>query len=154
MALDVCLSRGAKRRLTQRTLLQLNFSPISKVKIVPDELVELDNVGDALPPVMVAQEEIDDSECEELTEKENPGVNGEFDCTVSGSSLSFKNEMPEGVIDDYTPDTSGATLDTFIVGRRYADHEEISPGATIALLRDPQNVKDSNAIKVHFFLHL
>ena len=147
MALDVCLSRGAKRRLTQRTLLQLNFSPISKVKIVPDELVELDNVGDALPPVMVAQEEIDDSGCEELTEKENPG-------TVSSSSLSFKNEMPEGVIDDYTPDTSGATLDTFIVGRRYADHEEISPGATIALLRDPQNVKDSNAIKVHFFLHL
>ncbi|KAK4799913.1 hypothetical protein SAY86_025278 [Trapa natans] len=36
--LDTCLSRGTKRKLTQRTLLQLNFIPVPKVEVCSDEL--------------------------------------------------------------------------------------------------------------------
>ncbi|XP_072071714.1 fanconi-associated nuclease 1 homolog isoform X2 [Arachis hypogaea] len=149
--LDACLLRGTKRKLTQRTLLQLNFSPVlSKVKIVPDELVESDNPGivPLSPPETIAREEIEDSGSEELTGKESLLIDSEIDCMVSSSSFCPKNEMAELPMDDCKPDTFEATLDTFIVGRRYADREEISPGLTIALSRDPYNVKDSNAIKV------
>jgi len=55
-----------------------------------------------------------------------------------------------GLPDDAKPDdVLGATLETFIVGRRHADDpEEVCAGTAVSLLRDPQNVKDPNAVKV------
>lgn len=50
-------------------------------------------------------------------------------------------------------DFSGMILETFIVGRKFSDEKELNLGASISLERDPTNVKDSNAIKVHFFCH-
>lgn len=140
--LDVCLSRGTKRKLTQCTLLQLNFIPISKVKIVPDDLVKSDNLSNESPVLAVQDKnEIESNTCEELTE--NPGIVHKIDSTSSStSSLSLNNEI------HYKPNIFGVTLETFIVGRRYTDQEEICPDTTISLLRDPQNIKDSNAIKV------
>ena len=60
------------------------------------------------------------------------------------------------VPDDSKPvDVLGATLETFIVGRRHADNpDEICAGTAISLLRDPENVKDPNAVKVCSFFPL
>lgn len=151
MVSDVCLSRGTKRKLTQRTLLQLNFSPISKVKIVPDDLLKSDNLSNESPVLglLAVQDknEIESNTSEDVTE--NLGINHKIDSKSSStSSLSSNNEIP----DNYKPSIFGVTLETFIVGRRYTYQGEICPGTTISLLRDPQNIKDSNAIKVHLFL--
>jgi Fanconi-associated nuclease 1 len=54
------------------------------------------------------------------------------------------------IIDDKF-DIFGVKLETLIVGRRYADKEEVCVGDTVSLLRDSQNVKDPNAIKVFVF---
>lgn len=43
-------------------------------------------------------------------------------------------------------------LDTYIVGRKFCDNAKLEQGTQITLLRDTQNVKDSNAIKVFFLL--
>lgn len=74
------------------------------------------------------------------------GINFEVD----SSSLSLKNEEPKCDEDLSVDDISGVILETFIVGRRFSDEKELNLGASISLLRDPDNVKDPNAIKVYF----
>lgn len=56
-----------------------------------------------------------------------------------------ENDMQEWVDDD---DLSELSLETFIVGRRFADQTELNPQKKIILSRDPENAKDPNAIKV------
>lgn len=51
-------------------------------------------------------------------------------------------------------DMAMETLETFIVGRKFADAIELKQGAGISLLRDPKNVKDPNAIKVFIYFIL
>ncbi|XP_027350750.1 fanconi-associated nuclease 1 homolog [Abrus precatorius] len=143
--LDACLSkqRGetTKRKLTQRTLLQLNFTrPLSKPKFE-----NLSNGYNAVSPCATPRND----ECE----KELSGsreVDLDSTISISSSSLPLNNGVPELDDPDFEckDDVLGVTLETFIVGRKYTDREEICAGAAISLLRDPQNVKDPNAIKV------
>ncbi|KAK6781375.1 hypothetical protein RDI58_023559 [Solanum bulbocastanum] len=67
----------------------------------------------------------------------------------TGSLLSLsENRTPtyeEPLEDD---DNSKILLDTFIVGRKFADDTELIIGAMVMLSRDSKNVKDPNAIKV------
>ena len=58
-----------------------------------------------------------------------------------------------GMVTTTKDDLSGMILETFIVGRKFSDENELNLGASISLERDPTNVKDPNAIKVHFFCH-
>ncbi|XP_031271645.1 fanconi-associated nuclease 1 homolog [Pistacia vera] len=51
-------------------------------------------------------------------------------------------------IDLTIDDICGATLQTFIVGRRFSDEKGINLGNSISLLREPHNLKDPYAIKV------
>lgn len=154
---DVCLSRGTKRKLTQRTLLQLNFSPISKVQNFPGDSLKSDNNAvlrdcnnhvlwnsSSALPAFAAEEESENKY--EVTQ--NLDHNHKSSCKISSSSLPSKNELPKWELTNFRASIAEVTLETFIVGRRYTDHEEIHPGATISLLRDPYNVQDSNAIKV------
>lgn len=43
------------------------------------------------------------------------------------------------------------TFGTCIVGRRFHDNVDLQKGARITVVRDPDNVKDRNAIKVLYF---
>lgn len=52
-------------------------------------------------------------------------------------------------MDETVDDISGVPIDTFIVGRKFSDVKYLNLGASISLLRDPDNINDSNAIKVH-----
>lgn len=71
-----------------------------------------------------------------------------YDTSSNSPSLLPKDEMPKHDITVAMDNLSGVTLETFIVGRKFSDEEELNIGASISLLRDPDNVKDPNAIKV------
>ncbi|KAI9119507.1 hypothetical protein K1719_009383 [Acacia pycnantha] len=155
--LDVCLSRRTKRKLTQRTLLQLNFSQTSKVQNIPgdslkpENAVVLRNCNNHVPqnssnvlPALAAREE-SEKKCK-LTQ--NLDHNHDSCCKIRSSSLSPKDELPKSEPTNCRSSISGLTLETFLVGRRYTGQEEIRLGDTFSLLRDPHNAHDSNCIKV------
>ncbi|KAK2359800.1 zinc ion binding/nucleic acid binding/hydrolase [Trifolium repens] len=148
--LDSCLSEpkrsGTKRKLTQRTLLQLNFTH------APSQTLD-----------STCQENFQFTEKEEnfqFTENDSAIVTTESSCLSSDSNSNSNHidinhhDVIDDIIDDKNDiiddkfDIFGVKLETLIVGRRYADKEEVCVGDTVSLLRDSQNVKDPNAIKV------
>ena len=71
-----------------------------------------------------------------------------IDYRVDSPSLLPENKMPKYEMAETVDDICGALLKTFIVGRKFSDEVKLNCGARITLLRDPNNVKDYNAIKV------
>lgn len=74
----------------------------------------------------------------------------ELNNQVDSASLSlegrvFDDEMEASVAND---ELSNMSLETFIVGRRFADETVLNLEAKIFLLRDAKNTKDANAVKV------
>nr|XP_016499777.1 PREDICTED: fanconi-associated nuclease 1 homolog isoform X2 [Nicotiana tabacum] len=68
---------------------------------------------------------------------------------IADSPLSLSEKrMPKCVEPSEDDDNSEILLDTFIVGRRFSNDGELTVGAMIMLARDPENVRDQNAIKV------
>ncbi|KAF5465193.1 hypothetical protein F2P56_015220 [Juglans regia] len=170
--LDACLSRGTKRKLTQQTLLQSNFW--SQPKISSSELEPsgknvsgrgsdkslVHNAVPGLPDFGAAEENVismcqssrkleSDMQTHIDDSSENPvneyWINYSTDTT---QQLSPKNEVPKGDMDVTMDEICGVTLETYIVGRRFSDEKKLLLGASISLLRDPNNDKDPNAIKV------
>ncbi|CAL1366613.1 unnamed protein product [Linum trigynum] len=157
--LDVCLVQGKKRKLTQRTLLQLDFRSKSGSEIGSSESGKLNSsvvssgpfenkhllrrvfglqkpnsdegkdIDTAKPPSVVASSN-DSQAVEQICE------NDESVGQVGSSSVTDKLQM------------TLETLETFIVGRKFSDEKELNCGASITLLQDPENAKDPNAIKV------
>lgn len=126
--------------------------------LVPNAICGLENT--------VAVEEDDNNhavsplqfECMEHTSKagltKNQINHQKIDCQDELPSSSPDTEVPKPDIDFTFDGISGATLQTFIVGRRFSDEKEINLETSISLLRDPQNPKDPYAIKVHFHMYL
>ncbi|CAN0898638.1 Fanconi-associated nuclease 1 homolog [Linum grandiflorum] len=169
--LDVCLVQGKKRKLTQRTLLQLDFRRKSSSSIESSE-------SDKLGSCVVSSGSLNYTLSEKAVvglHKSNTVVEKDIDCggsvsvvdtsvdcqaveqiydsddgslLVDSSSVTVTNGInssAEAVTRDYT---SGMTLDTYIVGRKFSVEKDLNHGANISLLRDPENVKDPYAIKV------
>ncbi|XVE81179.1 hypothetical protein DITRI_Ditri15bG0042000 [Diplodiscus trichospermus] len=171
--LDRCLSRRTKRKLTQRTLLQLNFGySQSKVQVSsgePEQLLTSDfdkshcdskeNATCGFLKFSPSEEKSRD-QCRKLlhTESvkqidmagstENPVSDGRANIMVEFHAFAADNEEPRFSMDETVDSISGMAIDTFIVGRRFSDEKDVNVGASISLLRDPDNIKDSNAIKV------
>ncbi|XP_022722463.1 fanconi-associated nuclease 1 homolog isoform X1 [Durio zibethinus] len=171
--LDGCLSRGTKRKLTQRTLLQLNFGcSQSKVQISSGESEQLStsdldkspcdseqNATGGFSKTIPSEEQSHDQRrqlpCTESVIRidiagstENPISDGSVNIMDELPVLSTDNEEPRHCMDETVDSISGMPIDTFIVGRRFSDEKDVNLGASISLLRDPDNIKDSNAIKV------
>ncbi|XP_048333316.2 fanconi-associated nuclease 1 homolog isoform X2 [Ziziphus jujuba] len=167
--IDVCLLRGTKRKLTQRTLLEMKFSQKSKVQIHTPVLEPLGNslfdniVQDSIHRLSDcgASVEVNGSNLcgsvlnsKSVTETDIDGrskntVNSDrTDINVDAPSLLLKNEVPECDFAMSMDDISGTILETFIVGRRFSNEKELNPGENIILVRDPHNAKDPNAIEV------
>ncbi|KAK2991081.1 hypothetical protein RJ640_022467 [Escallonia rubra] len=165
---DACLARGAKRKLSQRTLLQLNFCSRSKVEVHSTESVDIganmvqtslenDPGGDISNICFhfgAKEDEIVPHKSPLNTtyveHKDGSGENvggGNLNSRDESSLLLPKTEMPKNDVAECVEEISGLFLATFIVGRRFADEVELSPGASVSLLRDPTNSKDHNAIK-------
>ncbi|CAL5325508.1 unnamed protein product [Camellia sinensis] len=170
MVSDTCLARGTKRKLKQRTLLQLNFCLQSKVKtrssdsdhvganVVPkgpdnilcDTIHKLDGFVDGDEKASIQCKSLLNSEsilCSDGS-VENL-INGDvINRRVGLPSLLPKNEMPKYEMAETMDDISGRVLETFIVGCKFSDDVELNHGKSITLLRNPDNIKDCNAIKV------
>lgn len=149
---DDCLTpKGGKRKLSQVTLFQLNFSR-SKAR--------LQSSGLADHPVIKSEAD------ETSTFDANGGSvyigNGSFakheECFISEVNTNDKLALPliasdtEGCKDELLDDcdVSKVVIPTLIVGRRYGSRESVDPQSRICLSRDPENVKDPNAVKVQF----
>ncbi|KAM1462965.1 hypothetical protein TB2_046946 [Malus domestica] len=162
--LDVCLSRGTKRKLTQRTLLELNFCPDSKVQARSRDLEGLGNelfhtVHDD-GSVQSVHGFSDDTLCGSLlnsmsdmqnqvnSPSRKPISKDRVSAAFDAHSLAPKNEVMDCDMTITEDDICRVILETFIVGRRFSDENELYLGASISLLRDPDNIKDRNAIKV------
>lgn len=165
--LDACLSRGTKRKLTQSTLLQLNFYSRSKVQHQSHVLKSEKNECSVGPgaglmhntvrkfPEDASCIENDEIICESLVEC---AMQPQKDCLLdtlnncerandASEICSQKKRITSGKA-PAKDDLSGMILQTFIVGRKYSDKKELSLGESISLERDPTNGKDPNAIKV------
>ncbi|XP_020253347.1 fanconi-associated nuclease 1 homolog isoform X2 [Asparagus officinalis] len=167
--LDICLTRGAKKKLTQRTLLQLKFCPISASKTSAGVL---DNTRAAIREgELVGGKEISDSEMtiERILSENNEKIehaSGAQDVSkltkcidVQMEIKTVENTANENIVPQSTMvpkvDTFGvedskvlAAFETFIVGRKFHDNIQLQQGCQLFLSRDPQNAKDKHAIKV------
>ncbi|OWM70972.1 hypothetical protein CDL15_Pgr013153 [Punica granatum] len=151
---DTCLARGTKRKLAQRTLLQLNFTPLPKVQVCPYESEpSIPNTDcSCSPEVSVVRNLVHGPHNLDEAEK------SEGELAVSGGSA-------EGLIKSPTPPllssnaiyaganvnldvVSGTVLETFIVGRKFSEERELQSGTKVTLVREPDNAKDPNAVKV------
>ncbi|KAF8014411.1 hypothetical protein BT93_H0284 [Corymbia citriodora subsp. variegata] len=155
--LDTCLARGTKRKVTQRTLLQLNFSPQPKIQVSPFELdLEQSTVH------VVRNNPHEDSangghEVDKIEIGDGLLLNGcarsfgsecQLARKVESASLSPKKVAFHSDIGVDNKDIFGTVVETFIVGRKFSDEKELKLGMAISLLREPENVKDPSAIKV------
>ncbi|CAA0829119.1 Fanconi-associated nuclease 1 homolog [Striga hermonthica] len=169
MVSDDCLSRRSKRKFSQVTLLQLNFSR-SKVKIRSGELADKQNQVFLNEPKRIstcgATQNSNELECCEenynelhsMSYSNNPSANCVEPLVAKDSSgdklvspplllgIETTSHVPEECLDDF--DISKVFISTSIVGRRYRSAEVLDPESKICLCRDPENVKDPNAIKV------
>lgn len=173
---DACLSRGTKRKLTQCTLLQLNFSAQTKIQNISNETklsgtnVFPEGQDESLAqnaihglPNFAVVEDNDNNHFRSALSMESfkqAYMGGSTEDPISYQRINLKDRTASSSPNNYVPkhgmdvtndDMSKSSLQTFIVGRRYSDEKGINIGAGISLLRDPDNVKDPNAIKVRSY---
>lgn len=162
---DDCLARGTKRKLSQRTLLDLNFSresskseqtEVNGVQTSPDndvngtvnkssDLVEND---DSLIEMSNSRDHIQHTPA--VASLESPVLNGKLNHKDDSPRASAQISRPQDA--ETVDEIYGYNLLTYIVARRFCDKVELNPGDTLSLMRDPSNAKDSNAIKVSYFI--
>ncbi|EXB54570.1 hypothetical protein L484_019139 [Morus notabilis] len=166
------LSRGTERKLTQRTLLQMNFCLPEKVQIRSSKreqsrsnLLLITGDGRTVGNAVHGLPDFDCSEESDSTSNMSESVlNLKSALHKDGLSKSsicddktdenivthflFENiEVPDDGMAIMLDDISVVILDTFIVGRKFSDAKEINFGERISLVRDPHNIKDPNAVK-------
>ncbi|KAL1561823.1 phosphodiesterase I [Salvia divinorum] len=166
---DDCLApKGSKRKLSQVTLFQLNFSrskarlhssQLANERVIPsepDEISTIDTIHDSNGWLGGSDEySSKGSTYLENDSNANPEEKIIYKGTASDKfalpslTSDIGDERQDGVdefSDDY--DISMVVIPTFIVGRRYGSRESINPQSRICLSRDRENAKDPNAIKV------
>ncbi|XP_025811590.1 fanconi-associated nuclease 1 homolog isoform X1 [Panicum hallii] len=181
--LDICLTRGTKRKLTQSTLLNFRFSrkvsaePASnnlknEIKTESEKQIDEDLSRDQT----FFSLDIDIEGSKAGASISSPGcLNGSLGISKMISTYVPSNTLLPNVKDavsnvpvehcsssmfptvatsrsiDACADLNSSTIiavDTVIVGRRFHEDIELREDAGITFQRDPQNAKDSDAIKV------
>jgi Fanconi-associated nuclease 1 len=181
----MCLTRGAKRKLTQSSLLDFRFSKKPTAEPTLDILNNHDQAenkgpadGDVSNDTPFCSRNSSDPgspEDSSTTPLLTACLHGSPDisklhstCILSNAaSLNTKNAendiavekgssymLPTGTasasIDAFADmdSTTSVAVETVIVGRRFRESIELQEGVGITVLRDPQNAKDPDAIKV------
>ncbi|KAG8654933.1 fanconi-associated nuclease 1 homolog isoform X3 [Manihot esculenta] len=150
--LDACLSTGKKRKWTQRTLLELKFcsqtsSFVQNVVINSEDSVAFEE-NDSNPCKSPRTTKLFPGKTGMASSTRNPIDGDKIDLAVGPSSLPLKDGVSTCNTMTTVDDISGVILETSIVGRRFSVVKDLNKGAKISLLRDPDNAKDPNAIKV------
>ncbi|KAG5252096.1 fanconi-associated nuclease [Salix suchowensis] len=165
--LDACLTRGTKRKLTQRTLFQLNFcsrpmvcsssSDVKKLgtRNVPedaafgfDNSTAVDENEGNLGTLVPMEEAVLGTSMNGSPVKQKLIDDDRINSRVDPSLLNVRSEVTKSFEAVPMDDISGVFLETFIVGRRFSVEKELNLGANICLLRETDNAKDPNAIQV------
>lgn len=179
---DSCLSRGSKRKVSQRTLLQLNFfSKPSNKSCSKDSNIQCRSVKEHCTDVDNEEENLT-SFVSEVASDRSFGVNlcvsesvsyapasreicgydllknranvnaalGKADDKLSTSSACCSPTINVANIEKWSTGYSETVkvLETFIVGHRFHDNIDLRPGASISIVREPENTNDRHAIKV------
>ncbi|KAL8490845.1 hypothetical protein ACS0TY_022741 [Phlomoides rotata] len=166
MVSDDFQAKGSKRKLNQVTLLQMNFSR-SKVKFhlgqsadyplipsEPDSIRNCDSIDN-----LNGLDRIEECASDHSFPVRNDSFSSHVENLVSKDTSDDKFasppsplgiERPKYILEELLDecDVSRVIIPTFIVGRRFGGREELHPESRICLSRDPDNVKDPNAIKV------
>ncbi|WOL02516.1 fanconi-associated nuclease [Canna indica] len=175
--LDACLTRGTKRKLTQCTLLQFQFSKQTRTEASPDgindEVVDIAhkeiNCDNEYSSALVVREDFSGSRnrniCTSDSLDDSPRYIGSSTqvlpskSTLLEGTTSHKGVGPgnsyicqinmDGLNEQGNNDVNHLiTFETCIVGRRFHENIELQQGARISMVRDPENAMDKNAIKV------
>ncbi|XP_074319682.1 fanconi-associated nuclease 1 homolog isoform X2 [Silene latifolia] len=180
--IDLCLVRGTKRKLSQRTLLQFSFSSNSQSKMRASDRVSV-NTDECQ---IAFDNEPTNSDLQLVCVDNNDGSHAKTQCELGDSHISTPskpsylesttphnsevsldngfNESGTNDVGDDPPlchklesslDVAGVlstlsemALETYIVGRKFGDVSEVKCGEIFSLVRDQDNIKDPNAIKV------
>lgn len=136
--------------MTQRTLLQLNFIPLRKVDVYTDEsessIPNTDHsCSSGLSVIQNSVKELNDLDKSENSELELAISNGSAEIFTG----DYKSDTPSPSSEDVHVEALSRTiLETCIVGRKFSDQKELLAGTKVTLLREPDNAKDPNAVKV------
>ncbi|KAL3634543.1 hypothetical protein CASFOL_021597 [Castilleja foliolosa] len=146
---DNCLARGSKRKLSQHTLLQFNFSR-SRVKTHSSPPADKENQNYPSEHEKISTYDTIDEYDNKYDSIIYPENQDDGDNKFASPSLLLGNEkcnyVKEECLEDC--DISKMFISTSTVGRRFGSREELDSESRICLSRDPDNVKDPNAIKV------
>eukprot|EP00268_Persea_americana_P059824 TRINITY_DN7387_c0_g1_i9.p1 TRINITY_DN7387_c0_g1~~TRINITY_DN7387_c0_g1_i9.p1 ORF type:complete len:975 (-),score=160.16 TRINITY_DN7387_c0_g1_i9:347-3271(-) len=177
--LDACLTRGTKRKLTQRTLLHFSFGSrlddktfLIKADNLEDDENQMKSDDNFEPTTVLSSPKTDSAENNGRNECASETIYSPQNILQTCVEVSLEHLNRDDLMNSKEVDTSGScssspdlkmtklasssagvdttvgTLETYIVGRKFADEVELNQGTLISLLRDPKNVKDPNAIKV------
>ncbi|XAR71118.1 Phosphodiesterase I [Bertholletia excelsa] len=160
--LDTCLRRGTKRKWRQCNLPQINFCESTKVETCLHEEIDVQKshknnfASDKSCNLhsCFGIEQNDSRACKSFLDSEsvscNDGSAGNLigNNTVDLPSSLLVNQLMKYEKSESSNDIYRMALKTFIVGHRFGDKIEFNSGQIITLSRDPNNVKDCNAIKV------
>lgn len=102
--------------------------------------------------ICTQQKSILDSETFEFSLVQRSEPSESICCKVEDGSCSPSRE--ESLKTVTLDEDNGEAIETFIVGRKFSDVQDLEIGGDIFLLRHPENVKDRNAIKVFVFVSL
>ncbi|EEE65177.1 hypothetical protein OsJ_20287 [Oryza sativa Japonica Group] len=181
--LDICLTRGTKRKLTQSTLLDFSFSRKATddyalnnlntsdeaehmeptdgnvssdgafFSLNNDKVNSKGSANASSPGCLHGSPDISET-CDTclppnvlLPYTENTANNGVVKKCLSHMPSTDATSSTIGLL-SVTDSSNSVVVDTVIVGRRFHENIELQEGASITLLRDPQNAKDPDAIKV------
>ncbi|XP_040380941.1 fanconi-associated nuclease 1 homolog isoform X2 [Oryza brachyantha] len=157
--LDMCLTRGTKRKLTQSTLLDFSFSkkaagdpalnnnPETENMELTDGNVSSDGAffslnNETVNPKGSANASSPGCLYDSLDTAETCDT-----CIPPDTFLSYRENTANNGVGkknlSHIPPT-----EAFSLGRRFHENIELQEGVSIALSRDPQNAKDPDAIKV------
>ncbi|CAA6659803.1 unnamed protein product [Spirodela intermedia] len=167
--LDSCLSRGSKRKVSQPTLLQLNFfskpsnkscSKDSKIQCRSVEEHDMDADNEEENPTSFDSEVASDHSCgvnlsvsDSVAYAHATNVNAVIGNADDKVNISSACCLPTINVDNIEKCSAGYSesvkvLETFIVGHRFHENIDLWPGASISIVREPENINDRHAIKV------
>ncbi|XP_020687578.1 fanconi-associated nuclease 1 homolog isoform X3 [Dendrobium catenatum] len=144
---DACLANGKKKKLSQRTLLQVNFLSKSRQEtcLIEANSPNMDKCEKELSEEKQLEFGSQTSILEVLDEDavKRKAADPHIPSTFPSIIRSPRSDSCEDVDTKYVH-----TLETLIVGRRFHKKIELQPGGRVYVVRECQNVKDDNAIQV------
>ncbi|KFK36099.1 hypothetical protein AALP_AA4G077200 [Arabis alpina] len=111
----------------------LSVSSKKKRKLTQTTLLQSSFLSGTKQPILDLVEPSDSLCC---------NVDDDVSCSTSSEEVS------KNIVSLVEASNGDEVIETFIVGRKFSDVQGLEIGASICLLRHPENVKDRNAIKV------